>query len=65
VATARFQAAAAIREAAIREWVVLSADVKRNLIRFSITFYSTNFCVVFDISIISSLVHMVYNNTSF
>ncbi|WVY93359.1 hypothetical protein V8G54_032447 [Vigna mungo] len=35
VATARFQAAAAIREAAIREWVVLSADAKRNLIWFS------------------------------
>jgi len=33
VATARFQAAAAIREAAIREWGFLNADDKRSLIR--------------------------------
>ncbi|XP_022633524.1 exportin-4 isoform X4 [Vigna radiata var. radiata] len=38
VATARFQAAAAIREAAIREWVVLSIDVKRNLICFCLLY---------------------------
>ncbi|XP_068495780.1 uncharacterized protein [Phaseolus vulgaris] len=38
VATARFQAAAAIREAAIREWVFLSADVKRNLISFCLCY---------------------------
>lgn len=33
VANARFQAAAAIRDAAIREWSFLTADVKRSLIR--------------------------------
>lgn len=33
VANARFQAAAAIRDAAIREWSFLTADVKRTLIR--------------------------------
>lgn len=33
VATARFQAAAAIREAAIREWGFLNVDDKRSLIR--------------------------------
>jgi len=63
VATARFQAAAAIREAAIREWVFLGADVKRNLIRSSITSDSINFCV--DIYIISGLVHTVYNKHLF
>ncbi|KAI4350108.1 hypothetical protein L6164_010625 [Bauhinia variegata] len=34
VANARFQAAAAIREAAIREWALLTADDKRGLISF-------------------------------
>ncbi|KAK7337953.1 hypothetical protein VNO77_18547 [Canavalia gladiata] len=38
VATARFQAAAAIREAAIREWVFLTADDKRGLIRFCLCY---------------------------
>jgi len=33
VAPARFQAASAIREAAIREWGFLNADDKRSLIR--------------------------------
>lgn len=33
VANARFQAAAAIKDAAIREWGFLSPDDKRNLIR--------------------------------
>lgn len=32
-ANARFQAAAAIRDAAIREWGFLAADDKRSLIR--------------------------------
>ncbi|MED6141683.1 hypothetical protein PIB30_105901, partial [Stylosanthes scabra] len=35
VATARFQVAAAIREAAIREWGFLSVDDKKSLIRFA------------------------------
>uniref|UniRef100_A0A7N0ZUX4 Exportin-4 n=1 Tax=Kalanchoe fedtschenkoi TaxID=63787 RepID=A0A7N0ZUX4_KALFE len=34
VANARFQAAAAIRDAALREWVILTVDDKRNLISF-------------------------------
>ncbi|RDX59766.1 Exportin-4, partial [Mucuna pruriens] len=38
VATARFQAAAAIREAAIREWGFLSADDKRDLISFCLCY---------------------------
>ncbi|CAJ1961162.1 unnamed protein product [Sphenostylis stenocarpa] len=38
VATARFQAAAAIREAAIREWAFLSANAKRNLISFCLIY---------------------------
>ncbi|RYR02507.1 hypothetical protein Ahy_B06g081302 isoform B [Arachis hypogaea] len=38
VATARFQAAAAIREAAIREWGFLSADDKRGLISFCLCY---------------------------
>lgn len=33
VANARFQAAAAIRDAAIREWGLLTSDDKRSLIR--------------------------------
>lgn len=37
VANARFQAAAAIRDAAIREWGFLTSDEKRSLIRFSCT----------------------------
>lgn len=36
VANARFQAAAAIRDAAIREWSFLTADVKKSLIRSSL-----------------------------
>ena len=35
VPNARFQAAAAIRDAAIREWGFLTADDKRSLIRLS------------------------------
>nr|XP_027188382.1 exportin-4 isoform X6 [Cicer arietinum] len=38
VATARFQAAAAIREAAIREWSFLNADDKRSLISFCLCY---------------------------
>ncbi|KAL5566868.1 hypothetical protein UlMin_030032 [Ulmus minor] len=38
VADARFQAAAAIRDAAIREWGCLSNDDKRNLISFCLAF---------------------------
>ncbi|KAK7397353.1 hypothetical protein VNO78_18522 [Psophocarpus tetragonolobus] len=38
VATARFQAAAAIREAAVREWGFLSADDKRGLISFCLCY---------------------------
>ncbi|MED6185122.1 hypothetical protein PIB30_053961 [Stylosanthes scabra] len=38
VATARFQAAAAIREAALREWGFLSADDKRGLISFCLCY---------------------------
>ncbi|KAH1079458.1 hypothetical protein AAZX31_19G233900 [Glycine max] len=38
VATARFQAAAAIREAAIREWGFLSADDKKGLISFCLCY---------------------------
>lgn len=36
VANARFQAAGAIRDAAIREWGFLSADDRRNLIRYQL-----------------------------
>lgn len=38
MANARFQAAAAIRDAAIREWVFLTADEKRGLISFCLCF---------------------------
>ncbi|OMO96138.1 Armadillo-type [Corchorus olitorius] len=38
VANARFQAAAAIRDAAIREWGFLSAEDRRNLISFCLCF---------------------------
>ncbi|CAL5194582.1 unnamed protein product [Lathyrus oleraceus] len=38
VATARFQAAAAIREAAIREWGFLNADDKKSLISFCLCY---------------------------
>lgn len=38
MAIARFQAAAAIRDAAIREWVFLTADEKRGLISFCLCF---------------------------
>ncbi|XP_057961919.1 uncharacterized protein LOC131153553 isoform X2 [Malania oleifera] len=38
VANARFQAASAIRSAAIREWGFLTADDKRNLISFCLCF---------------------------
>ncbi|KAK7258637.1 hypothetical protein RIF29_24218 [Crotalaria pallida] len=38
VAAARFQAASAIREAAIREWSFLSADDKRGLISFCLCY---------------------------
>ncbi|XP_042518023.1 exportin-4 isoform X3 [Macadamia integrifolia] len=38
VAIARFQAAAAIRDAAIREWGILSADDKRSLVSFCLCF---------------------------
>lgn len=38
VANARFQAAAAIRDAAIREWGVLSSDDKKSLISFCLCF---------------------------
>ncbi|XP_024025186.1 exportin-4 [Morus notabilis] len=38
VANARFQAAAAIKDAAIREWGFLSPDDKRNLISFCLCF---------------------------
>ncbi|KAK2419303.1 exportin-4 protein [Trifolium repens] len=38
VPTARFQAAAAIREAAIREWAFLNADHKRTLISFCLCY---------------------------
>ncbi|KAL7254667.1 hypothetical protein ACSBR1_008924 [Camellia fascicularis] len=38
VANARFQAAAAIRDAAIREWVFLTADEKTSLISFCLCF---------------------------
>lgn len=38
VATARFQAAAAIREAAIREWGFLAADDRRGLISFCLCY---------------------------
>ncbi|XP_021888651.1 exportin-4 isoform X1 [Carica papaya] len=38
VADARFQAAAAIRDAAIREWSFLQADDKRNLISFCLCY---------------------------
>ncbi|XP_062084394.1 uncharacterized protein LOC133790677 isoform X2 [Humulus lupulus] len=38
VANARFQAAAAIRDAAIREWSVLTSDDKRNLISFCLCY---------------------------
>uniref|UniRef100_A0A2P2MR39 Exportin-4 n=1 Tax=Rhizophora mucronata TaxID=61149 RepID=A0A2P2MR39_RHIMU len=34
VANARFQAAAAIRDAAIREWSFLTSEDKKNLIRY-------------------------------
>lgn len=37
MANARFQAAAAIRDAAIREWGFLSTDEKRSMIRLSQT----------------------------
>lgn len=37
MANARFQAAAAIRDAAIREWGFLSSDEKRSMIRLSHT----------------------------
>lgn len=36
VANARFQAAGALRDAAIREWGFLSADDRRNLIRYQL-----------------------------
>lgn len=39
VANARFQAAAAIREAAIREWSFLATDDKGGLIRYLLFFY--------------------------
>ncbi|KAF7805232.1 exportin-4 isoform X1 [Senna tora] len=39
VANARFQAAAAIREAAIREWAFLTVDDKRGLISFCICYF--------------------------
>ncbi|KAK3029301.1 hypothetical protein RJ639_040137, partial [Escallonia herrerae] len=38
VANARFQAAAAIRDSAIREWGFLTADDKRSLISFCLRF---------------------------
>ncbi|XP_038877264.1 exportin-4 [Benincasa hispida] len=38
VANARFQAAGAIRDAAIREWSFLTADVKRSLISFCLCY---------------------------
>ncbi|XP_030503962.2 uncharacterized protein LOC115719167 isoform X1 [Cannabis sativa] len=38
VPNARFQAAAAIRDAAIREWSVLTSDDKRNLISFCLCY---------------------------
>ncbi|KAJ4968652.1 hypothetical protein NE237_015353 [Protea cynaroides] len=38
VANARFQAAAAIRDVAIREWGILSADDKRSLVSFCLCF---------------------------
>lgn len=38
MANARFQAAGAIRDAAIREWVFLTADEKRGLISFCLCF---------------------------
>ncbi|XP_019059714.1 PREDICTED: exportin-4 isoform X3 [Tarenaya hassleriana] len=38
VANARFQAAAGIREAAIREWSFLAADDKRSLISFCLSY---------------------------
>ncbi|OWM67306.1 hypothetical protein CDL15_Pgr000758 [Punica granatum] len=38
VANARFQAAGAIRDAAIREWSFLSAEDRRNLVNFCICF---------------------------
>ncbi|XP_059628544.1 uncharacterized protein LOC132271236 isoform X3 [Cornus florida] len=38
LASARFQAAAAIRNAAIREWVFLTADDKRSLISFCLCY---------------------------
>ncbi|XP_059440440.1 uncharacterized protein LOC132172899 [Corylus avellana] len=39
VPNARFQAAAAIRDAAIREWGFLTADDKRSLISFCLCFF--------------------------
>ena len=39
MATARFQAASAIRDAAIREWGFLPAEDKRSLIAYVRTFY--------------------------
>ncbi|KAL5768135.1 hypothetical protein ACOSQ2_014918 [Xanthoceras sorbifolium] len=38
MANARFQAAAAIRDAAMREWAFLTADDKRNLVSFCLCF---------------------------
>ncbi|XP_034707399.1 exportin-4-like isoform X8 [Vitis riparia] len=38
VANARFQAAAAIRDAAIREWGLLTSDDKKSLISFCLCF---------------------------
>ncbi|XP_057476244.1 uncharacterized protein LOC130764171 isoform X2 [Actinidia eriantha] len=38
VANARFQAAAAVRDAAIREWTLLTADEKKSLISFCLCF---------------------------
>ncbi|XAR65866.1 hypothetical protein NMG60_11011851, partial [Bertholletia excelsa] len=38
VANARFQAAAAIRDAAIREWVLLTGDEKRGLISYCLCY---------------------------
>lgn len=36
LANARFQAAGAIRDAALREWVSLEIDDKRGLIRYAV-----------------------------
>ncbi|KAK9292418.1 hypothetical protein L1049_020388 [Liquidambar formosana] len=44
VANARFQAAAAIRDAAIREWGFLAADDRRSLISFCLRFVMQHAC---------------------